>query len=257
MILVLSGTRDGRNLIVMLNKAGYKVVAAATSEYGKELALQDGATEVITGVMTGEQFSALVDSRRITAVVDVTHAIPDSFGQIAAKVCDTKGICYIRFMREEVELAEHPLVYTVYSYEEAAGKAVELGRTIFLTTGSYNLEVLLSCLGKRNKRLVVRVLPEQRIIEKCRRLGLSPRDIVAMQGPFSRELNKALFKAYKADVVIMKNSGKSGGTDTKISAALSLKVPVVVIKHPAVSYPYQVYSCEEVLALLRENGIYC
>lgn len=257
MILILSGTRDGRNLIALLSNAGYKVMAFATSEYGQELALQDGAAEVATGVVTEEQFSALLESQYITAVVDATHAVPGNFGQNAAKVCGDRGICYIRFVREEVNLAEHPLIYPVYSYEEAAEKAAELGQTIFLTTGSYNLEAFLACRKNQNKRLVVRVLPEHRVIAGCRQLGISPRDIVAMQGPFSRELNKALFKAYKANVVVMKDSGKAGGTDTKISAALSLKIPVVVIKRQADKYPHQVYSYEEVLALLRENGISC
>ena len=41
-----------------------------------------------------------------------------------------------------------------------------------------------------------------------------------MQGPFSKEINKALFKFYGADILLTRDSGLDGGTDTKILCGL-------------------------------------
>jgi precorrin-6A/cobalt-precorrin-6A reductase len=82
------------------------------------------------------------------------------------------------------------------------------------------------------RRVVVRVLPDHQVIEKVRSMGVAPKDIVAMQGPFSKEMNRITFKMYNASVIVTKDSGRAGGTDTKIAAALQLKIPVVLIKRP-------------------------
>jgi precorrin-6A/cobalt-precorrin-6A reductase len=104
------------------------------------------------------------------------------------------------------------------------------GGTVFLTTGSHNLEVFTRHQGLRGRRIVVRVLPDHKVVKKCQDLGVSPREIVAMQGPFSVKLNKAIFQAYRAGVVVTRDGGPPGGTYNKVKAALDLKIPVVIIQ---------------------------
>ena len=79
-----------------------------------------------------------------------------------------------------------------------------------------------------------------------------PKQIVAMQGPFSLELNKAMFLNYQADVVVTKNSGSIGGTDTKLEAAKTLDLPVVVIDRPKLNYANIGHTYEEILAFIKE-----
>ena len=54
-----------------------------------------------------------------------------------------------------------------------------------------------------------------------------------MQGPFSREFNQAVFAAYRAEVVVTKNSGAIGGTDEKLMAAMELGLKLIVVERPA------------------------
>ena len=67
-----------------------------------------------------------------------------------------------------------------------------------------------------------------------------------MQGPFSRELNRAMYEKYKANVIVTKNSGTIGGTDAKFQAAADLELPVVVIDRPVLDYPNLAHTFEEV-----------
>jgi len=198
-------------------------------------------------------FGKILQTFPLRIMVDASHPFSEGISGQAENYSRLSNIHYFRFIRDETKLPESPLLFPVDSWEEAAWKATEIGDTIFLTTGSYNLELFLRYVRKSGKRLVVRVLPDHQVIEKVRALGVAARDIVAMQGPFSGEMNKATFKMYNASVIVTKDSGRAGGTDSKISAALKLKIPVVIIKRPKLkdSGENTVYTYEQVLKKIQ------
>lgn len=253
MIHVITGTREGLEIIALLRKAGYPVTASAMTDYGGDPALQAGCSEVFIGLPSRDQVAAFFETKGLRAVIDAGHPFSGELSRIFAEACREKGAHYLRFVREEAEIPPHPLIHPVSSFEEAARKAGQLGDTVFLTTGSNNLDMFLACEELHGKRVVVRVLPHHQVVKRCQDLGLSPRDIVAMQGPFPREVNRAIFKMYRASVVVTKESGKAGGTDTKIGAALSLGIPVVVIKRPLMQGESQARSYDGVLTFVREK----
>lgn len=82
---------------------------------------------------------------------------------------------------------------------------------------------------KKNNRFIYRILPSVESIKGCKKYNISMKDIVAALGPFSVELNAAMFKEYGADYVVMKDSGKEGGTKEKIIACKQLKILPLVI----------------------------
>ena len=57
--------------------------------------------------------------------------------------------------------------------------------------------------------------------------------LIAMQGPFSKELNIAMLKDTDADYFVTKESGKAGGFEEKLEAAKETGVTLVVIGRPA------------------------
>lgn len=214
----------------MLAGKGYEVLAVTATENGSRIVVTNVSLEVIEKYPLRSGLESLFKNRSVRMIIDASHPFPDDLSRLAKELRPTSGIPYIRFAREEVDLPESPLLFPVYSWEEAAQKAAELGNTIFLTTGSYNLELFLKHPSVNGKRIVVRVLPDHRVVEAVQSLGVNPRDIVAMQGPFSKDMNRITFKMYNASVIVTKDSGRAGGTDSKISAALGLKIPVVIIK---------------------------
>jgi len=68
-----------------------------------------------------------------------------------------------------------------------------------------------------------------------------------MQGPFSQDLNHALFKEFGTDVMITKNSGMIGGVDEKIDAAIELGIHVIVVQRPVMRYSRVFTSIEELV----------
>ena len=128
------------------------------------------------------------------------------------------------------------------TYEEASDLAMQLGENIFLTTGSNRLDLFANDSKKYNKHIIARVLPAIASLQICESCGISPKDIVAVQGPFSESLNIALYEKYNADVVVMKNSGTLGGTETKLTAAIKLGLEIVIIDRPRIDYKNLTYD---------------
>ncbi len=105
------------------------------------------------------------------------------------------------------------------------------GRILHLA-GVNTLHYLTEAL---NPELVVaRVLPMTYSIEKSLELGIPPRNIVAMEGTFSTRFNGSLMEEFQIKIVLTKESGQSGGTMSKIQAALNQDVPVVVVMRPEI-----------------------
>lgn len=248
MIWVLAGTRDGRELAAdIADKVGQKVLVSTVSEYGGQLAAMDNI-EVHVGPLDADQMAALIDEYHISFLIDATHPYAAAVSETARAVCREKSRRYLRYERPPVPLPAYDKLYHAASPEAAAMLAKSLGKTIFLTTGSRSLESFAPDSVLTGCRVIARVLPDSDVLAKCRRLGFTPRDIIAMQGPFSCELNQALFHEYGVEVVVMKNSGTVGGSDTKLVAAIDLGLSVVVIDRPAqpdVEWP--IYSSPQAL----------
>jgi len=252
MIFVAAGTQDGREIVARLLAANCRVLASVVSSYGKVLLEKHDNLLVNDTPLDLPALKKMLVQHKIRVFVDATHPYAVNVSEHAMTACRELQIPFIRYERKESELPDYNRLFLVKNYEEAAEKAAALGRNIFLTTGSRNLAVLKHANALRGCRLIARVLPETTVIQECLELGFTPRDIVALQGPFSTALNEELYKKYEADVILTKNSGSVGGTDTKLTAAINLGLPVVLVDRPRLSYPQATSDYEAVLAFVRK-----
>ena len=252
-IFLTAGTEDGRKLAEFLTQKGYDVTVSVVSDYGKKILQQYNGIKISDKKLNADE---LIENLRgnFDILVDATHPYAVSVSQNAIDACQRLKIPYIRFERDEVEIADEN-IFKVDGYESAAIKAAELGRNIFITTGSRNLKKFVESLALKDCNLTVRILPTAEVLRECESYGLTPKQIVAMQGPFTTELNVETFKHCRADVIITKNSGKIGGADTKIAAAKILNLPVVMIERPKIFYPNVAKTFEEVLNFIQSEGV--
>ncbi len=234
-LMVMAGTREGVEIIKKLALYEYfNIVATTTTRYGAELARSAGADDVISRALTGEEMVEMIKTNKIDILVDATHPFAAEATRNAIKSAKITGITYIRFERSPIELPENDLIQKVHSFDEAVLKALKLskGRILHLA-GVMTLHYLTERIDP--PRIVVRVLPSVYSVEKCLELGLPVENIIAMQGTFSKDFNQALMKEYGVSLVITKESGATGGTPSKIKAALELGVPVILVMRPGIS----------------------
>ena len=108
---------------------------------------------------------------------------------------------------------------------------------IAISAQKYNRKVLIlsdrtEILTQNGKKLSSFGADVDYVSPKHRKVPAS--NIVAMQGTYSKEFNKAIMEEYNIAAIITKESGESGGAENKINAALELDIPVVLIKRPKV-----------------------
>lgn len=261
MILLIAGTAEGREIFSLLGKRGYPVVAAVATSYGVQALAGEGPPErawVLNRALDEKEMVSLLKEKGIRVVVDASHPFAVRVSAHARQACALTGVKYIRYARPAAQVPEEPRIFPCRDFYQAARTAVSLGETIFLTTGSKTLPIFVEEARKHGKRIVARVLPAPEAVAGCLALGLAPADVIAMQGPFSYELNRAFFAACRAEVVVTKESGPAGGTEQKIKAALDLDIPVVLIERPAEEGPRPVSTYAELLRVLetlpKESG---
>ena len=252
-IFVTAGTADGRNLAEFLSQRGHFVTASVVSEYGKKILEHYYGIKISEKKLNADELTEILRGN-FDVLVDASHPYAVNISQNAIDACRRAEISYIRFERDEVEVSAEN-IFHVENYEQAAIKAAELGKNIFITTGSRNLKKFVESPALKDCNLTVRILPTAEVLNECENLGLTPKNIIAMQGPFSTGLNVEMFKQYHADVIITKNSGKTGGADTKLDAAKILNLPVVMIDRPKIFYPNVASTFEEVLNFIESKGV--
>lgn len=230
-LMVLAGTEDGRKLASDFQKRGHEVLVSTLTEYGAEIAEGQGL-KARSGALEEVEFKATLKMHEIQALIDATHPFAQNIRLLAQRVSRECQIPYYRWERPPGEYPEDPLIHFVRDIDAAVGLASQLGKRIFLSTGSRNLLSWMSIPEFKDREVFVRVLPTAQVLNQCEEVGLKPYQIIAMQGPFTQKFNEALWEQLKIDVVITKESGSIGGAEEKVQACLNLKIPVIILKRP-------------------------
>ena len=260
-IWVIAGTLDGRTLAVDIQeRTGEEVLVTVVSQYGAELAAHKGIT-VHTGRLDQEAMQNLIKKHNVRLLIDASHpyaAIVTATAQDAAKA---EGIPFVRFERKEVPLPDYDKLHIVVDEVEAANLAGKLAKEnnkhVYLTTGSKTMHIFAKSEALQDCEVWTRILPTAEVLQMMEDLNVSPKRIVAVQGPFSYDMNRIMFHDTQASVVVMKNSGLVGGADTKLQAAMDLGIHVIVIDRPRVKLESHVVSSNDEFFKLWEdtNGL--
>lgn len=252
MILILSGTEEGKEIVKRLREEGLNLITTVATEYGKRIFEQMGlGTVCLQGRLDADGFAQLIEERGIDTVVDASHPYAVQASQNVMDACKRRNIRYIRFERLETEIPHHTLIHRVKTMQEAVDKSRMLGKRIFLTTGISSVAKFIHL--KSEKELFVRILPVPEHITLCLDMGIPPAHIIAMHGPFSEDLNRAMFRQYHINTVVTKDSGDAGGVLEKIHAALSEGIDTVIIERPRLIFQNVCSSLDEVVREVREE----
>ena len=251
-IVIFAGTTEGRRLSEILADAGITHTVCVATEYGEIVMREQTDAETARakgqplvslhrGRMDREQMEEFLRNEGYEIVVDATHPyarvvtenIQSAVNTLRAMERETQFPIYLRLEREisETPEAEDPAVSIRY-FESNADCAKVLENTegnILLTTGSKELATYCAS-GRLHDRLYVRILPGRESLELCMEQGIKGRQILALQGPFSTEMNAAILKQYDIRHMVTKNSGRTGGYQEKLEAAKMLGIPVYVIQ---------------------------
>ena len=98
----------------------------------------------------------------------------------------------------------------------------------------------------------MRLTPEPDSLQRALELGVPRANICAMQGPFSKAFDEVLWKSWRIECVVTKESGEVGGFLAKAEAAHSLGIKLIVVERPQVDYPIVAYDFDVVVDRLGQ-----
>jgi precorrin-6A/cobalt-precorrin-6A reductase len=240
LIWIIGGTSEARNLINGLDGKVDFVVSVATYSGAEMLAYEN----VMISRMNHQAMVHFIEDHGIDTVVDMSHPYAIEVTENAKLACKETNVRYIRYNRKIVDAKD--CIYMA-SIDQCVEFLQDIKGCVFFTTGIKNIKDFEKVRGEN--RFVYRVLPSIFSIQECVANNIMMEDIVAVLGPVTEDMNYQTFKDFKADFVIMKNSGKEGGTSEKIEACKRLGITPVIIGRQAVEDGFE--NLEELLLSLE------
>ncbi len=254
---IFGGTWEGRQLAEFCQERGFLAVISVATPYGARLLREDQYLTVHAGRMDGQAMCRWIKENQIRQVIDATHPFALQASENIREACKALRVSYQRLLREESQyqgkeqgkeqdngrgggsssgdsLKEE--IFWVGSVEEAAiflerELACHQERKALLTTGSKEL-FSFARIKEGADRLYARVLPSPEGLKACREAGILESHIIGMQGPFSYQMNFAILRHTQAFYLVTKESGRPGGFQEKVDAALDLGCQVIVVGRP-------------------------
>lgn len=233
-ILIFGGTTEGRTLCEKLLDIGIKVTISVTTDYGKEVLPKDDKIKTIVNKLEYTQMLDLI--REYDVVIDATHPYADKATVNINRACSEVNVEYLRLLRDESLDSEAIYMDNV---DMAVDYLNNTNGNILLTTGSKDLNSFTK-VNNYYDRIYPRVLPTVESIKSCNSLGYASGNIIAMQGPFSTDMNTQHIKWAKAKYIVSKESGVVGGLPQKLMAARITNASLILIGRPLRETGYSV-----------------
>ena len=223
-LIIFGGTTEGRELSERMAAAGAQVTVCVATEYGGETQPAGEHLAVRIGPMTAAEKQALPSGAALCA--DATHPYAAHITSSVREACEAAGIPYRRLLRSESTVEGAVIFDTV---EEAAAYLQERDGNILLTTGAKELPAFASL---DPARLYPRVLASHAALDACEAIGVPRKNIIAMQGPFSQELNEAILRQFEIRYLVTKDGGAPGGFPEKAAAAKTTGAELILLRRP-------------------------
>ena len=216
----------GRALAEWMAVRGIPHTVCVATEYGETLLPAGEKAHV--GRMDSGEMEALMRAGGYSLTVDATHPYAVEVTEHIRAAAEAAGLPVLRLVRQS---DGGELCRRAKDMAGAADMLEQMPGHVLLTTGSKELHHFAR--PGLAERCYPRVLPMADSLERCLTLGFPPKNIICMQGPFSRELNVALLRQYHIQTLVTKDTGGYGGFREKAEAAREAGCALLVVERPS------------------------
>ena len=213
MILVFGGTTEGRSAAEVLEEAG-SLYYYSTKMGEQELTLHHGVR--IDGAMDAEAMKAFCCNHQIRLIVDAAHPFASMLHQTIGKVASDMRIPVIRYDR--IYPQRDPDITWIDDYLEVPTDI----HTLLATTGVQSISKL-KWLEKLGVKVIYRILRRESSLLMAYEQGATDEQLCYFEDGLLP----------KADAILLKESGLSGGFVEKVEAAREKGMRIIVLKRPS------------------------
>jgi precorrin-6A/cobalt-precorrin-6A reductase len=165
---------------------------------------------------------AYLAQENVAAVIDATHPYASKISRNAELACASLNLPLIAYKRPQWNPEEGDCWIPVPDVEAAASLVNERGSRVFLSIGRQELGAFSGC---NEAWFLVRSIdaPEERLPAHSK--------LLLERGPFHFEAEMQMLRREGINRIVSKNSG-GAATYSKIVAARTLRIPVVMLERP-------------------------
>ena len=223
--VIFSGTTEGRALSRAVAALGADVTVCVATDLGAEEQGHAPGITVRAGRLDAGEMTSLLQGAALC--VDATHPYATEVTRNIRAAATAAGVVYHRLLRPASALPAGSVVLETAA--QAAAYLEAKPGNVLLATGAKELPAFAAL---DPARLYPRVLPTLAGITACEAAGIPHRNIIAMQGPFTLELNVALLRQFAIAAMVTKDGGAAGGFAEKAEAAARCGVQLIVLRRP-------------------------
>ena len=239
-ILILGGTAEARALAGAL--AGRKDLSVTVSLAGRTAEPAPQPVPVRMGGFGGaDGLARYLRNEQIDVLIDVTHPYAAIISANAAYAAERTGVPLLALRRPPWTKIAGDTWIEVATVEDAVEALGKTPRRVFLALGRKELQPFAA--APQHDYLIRSVDPVDPP------LAVPHATYITARGPFTEKEDHALLERHRIETIVAKNSG-GAATYGKIEAARALRLPVIMLKRPALPDVPSAEMVEEVLAWL-------
>jgi precorrin-6A/cobalt-precorrin-6A reductase len=242
-VLILCGTGDASELAAKISLLPGVEVITSLAGRTRQPSVSTGSVRI--GGFGGQAgLVQYVQAQKIDFLIDATHPFAAQISWNAAAAATEAGIPHLRLMRPAWQPVNSDYWIEVDTLEAAAEAIPNTAKRVFLTTGRQQLAPFVPLT---HLWFLIRAIdppdPETPM----------PNGLLLLdRGPFTLEQERHLLIKHQIDLIVSKNSGGEA-TYAKILAARELRLPVVMVRRPAMPVGMQMSSVEAAIAWLIKS----
>ena len=232
MIIIFGGTTEGRTAAAVTDNSGKNYFYSTKSEL-QDIQLKNGRR--IAGALNESDMQRLIEHEDIRLIIDAAHPFAVHLHATIARVATRTKTPVIRFDRK-YSPHQSDICYCK-DYDEAIALLKSRGiERLLALTGVNTIEHLLPFWSDSSRTTYFRILKREGSITKAHAAGFPDDRLLYYnddnQLPTTEE-EVRFFKSLNVQAILTKESGLSGGTDTKIEAGRQAGLKIFVVCHPA------------------------
>lgn len=244
MYLVFGGTTEGKKVAKFLEKEGLNYIYSTKTE----IEFENGKFGCYRfGPFSASDLIAFCQKNMVTSIIHASHPFAELLHQTIAEASTISAIPVIHFERQYPEQILSEAVIYVKNYTEAINylKTKNI-KSLLALTGVQTIEKLEPFWKKQCTYF--RILPRESSVVIAQEKGF-PKENLILEFP-TADLNHEIeiLKKYNCEAVITKESGDSGFLTTKIEAAMTCGIPIIILERSKLPSIFIVVSSEEELA---------
>ena len=222
MILVFGGTTEGRKAVEVLEEGGSPYFYS-TKTGEQDITLHHGHR--IDGALDEEAMRSFCQEHDIRLMVDAAHPFASQLHQTIARVSESQQIPVIRY--ERIYPERDPHLEWIDDYAQIPPNI----HTLLATTGVQSI-AKLKPLEVQGVSIYYRILPRESSMALAQKLGAKKEQLCFFEDGATINV--------KAEAILLKESGLSGGFMEKVEAAKAKGMRILVLKRPAINFEHSV-----------------